>query len=240
MSMANQPRYAIIEDGSTFHITWQCHNRDWLLKQDWTKKIYYDLLVKYKDRYKVSFYSYCFMDNHPHLTGYCENKRLLSNMFRTVNSLFAKSYNKFAKRRGQVVMDRFKSPRIQTDVDLLKVMQYIDLNPIRAGKVRHPKDYRWTSFHHYAYGKEDPLITPAPSYLSLGSTAKERQSIYLEMIENILKDDWKKKKPYSSIPFIGNPDWVITKTKQLREIQAEKRQKWRECFQKEFGDLRSG
>ncbi len=34
-------------------------------------------------------------------------------------------------------MDRFKSPVIETDVDLLKVMTYIDLNPKRAIEADH-------------------------------------------------------------------------------------------------------
>lgn len=225
--MANQPRYAIIEDGSTFHITWQCHNKDWLLEEDWAKSIYYNLLKKYKDDYKIKIYSYCFMSNHPHLTGQCESKILLSDFFRLVNSLFAKAYNKRVGRRGQVVMDRFKSPRIETDADLLKVMRYIDLNPNRAGMVKHPKEYRWSSYQYYAYGKKDELISPAPSYLKLGNTARERQKAYREMVIEVLKADWREKKPYSSIPFIGNPDWVKLKLKELSRIRKRKREMWR-------------
>lgn len=225
--MANQPRYFIIDDGSTFHVTWQCHNKDWLLKTEWAKKIYHSLLLKYKDRYKVQIYSYCFMSNHPHLTGFCENKKLFSDFFRIVNSLFARMYNKRTQRRGQVVMDRFKSPRIETDADLLKVMTYIDLNPKRARMVRHPIEYQWSSFHYYAHGKNDPLITPAPSYLGLGKTDAERQKVYLGLLEEILKNDWKEKKPYSSAPFIGNPDWVIQKTQRLKEAQNLRYRIWK-------------
>src|SRR3990167_8208079 len=183
--MANQPRYAIIEDHSTFHVTWKCHNHSWLLKSNWAKKLYYNLLLKYKDRYQVKIYSYCFMSNHHHLTGFCQNKKLFSDFFRIVNSQFAKISNRQIKRRGQVVMDRFKSPRIQTDTDLLKVMFYIDLNPKRARMVPHPQDYSWSSFHYYAYGKENPLLTPAPSYLKLALTPQERQKVYLAMVEEI-------------------------------------------------------
>src|SRR3989338_11405826 len=112
--MPTCPRYMIIEDHSYFHVTWQCHNKDFLLHFDWAKKLYYELLCQFKDRYKIQIYSYCFMSNHPHITGYCEEKELFSDFFRIVNSLFARTYNKMMKRRGQVVMDRFKSPKIET------------------------------------------------------------------------------------------------------------------------------
>lgn len=224
--MANLPRYAIIENASTFHVTWQCHNKDWLLKDDWAKKIYYDLLLKYKKTYQVLIYSYCFMSNHPHLTGFCFDKNLFSDFFRTVNSCFAKAINRELKRRGQVVMDRFKSPRIESDNDLLKVMTYIDLNPKRAKMVKHPKYNSCSSFAHYAYGKKDELIDEAPSYTQLGKTPDERQRVYLKLVDEIIKNDWEKREPYSSVNFIGNPDWVIKKSKALHKECEKKRKKW--------------
>lgn len=237
--MANLPRYALIHDSCVWHVTWQCHNKDWLLEPDWAKKIYYNLLLKYKDRYRVSIYSYCFMSNHPHMTGFCEDKNLFSDFFRVVNSLFAKTYNKNMGRRGQVVMDRFKSPRIQTDGDLIKVMLYNDLNPKRAHMVLHPQDYRWSSFHYYAYGKKDSLITPAPSYLGLGFNDEQRQEAYLAMIEEILKADWKEKKPYSSACFIGNPDWVKDRSKQLAAMCYAKHRAWQERYRERFNNSSS-
>ncbi len=221
--MANIPRYAIIGDNSVFHVTWQCHNKDWILQTDWAKQLYYDLLLKFKDKYGIQIYSYAFMSNHPHMTGKCQDKKLFSDFFRVVNSMFAKSYNKIVGRRGQVVMDRFKSPRIESDVDLLKVMQYIDLNPKRASMVAHPKDFKWSSYRFYAYGEVDELLTPAPSYLALAKTSQERQTIYRDLVAEILKNDWHEKRNYSSIRFIGNPDWVINQTKQLNLIVSAKR-----------------
>ena len=125
-------------------------------------------------------------------------------------------------------MDRFKSPRIQTDADLLKVMVYIDMNPKRAHMVENPRDYEWTSYHYYAHGKGNPLITPAPSYLALGFTNEERQKSYRALIDEILKNDWKQRKPYSSVPFIGNPDWVIRKNQELKKIELQNKEKWKE------------
>jgi REP-associated tyrosine transposase len=233
--MPSQPRYAIIGDRSTFHVTWQCHNKDWLLESDWAKRLYYNLLLQFKERYRIQIYSYCFMSSHPHLTGFCESKKLLSDFFRIVNSLFARKFNKRVKRRGQVVMDRFKSPVIQTEVDHLKVMFYNDLNPKRAHMVKHPKEYGWSSFHYYAYGREDRLITAAPSYLSLGSKPMERRRNYLKLIEEILKNDWKEKRPYSSIPFIGDPNWVTHRILELRQIRKHRKERWRELFNLKFG-----
>ncbi|MFO1464067.1 MAG: hypothetical protein U1F66_09825 [bacterium] len=113
-------------------------------------------------------------------------------------------------------------------------MFYIDLNPKRAGMVKHPKEYRWTSFHYYAFGEDDPLITPAPSYLNPGNTSRLRRKNYLVMIPRILKNDWKEKHPYSSTPFIGNPDWVSARMEQLKAFQRLKRKSWLARFRERF------
>lgn len=216
------PRYQIIFDDAFFHVTWQCHNKDWLLRWDWAKRLYYDLLLKYKDKYGVQIYSYCLMDNHPHLSGKLGNKEDFSAFFRIVNSVFARVVNKRLKRRGQLVMDRFKSPQIQDDEHLLTVMAYIDLNPYRAGKVRHPKGNQWSSFGYYAYGEEDKLITPAPSYLALAETDITRQKMYREMVTELMLH--KKELDISHTYFIGNPDWVVRKYKEMKAALSSKRE----------------
>lgn len=154
------------------------------------------------------------MDNHPHLSGHLENKEDFSAFFRIVNGMFARLVNKRIKRRGQLVMDRFKSPQIENDRHLLAVMTYIDLNPCRAGKFKHPKENKWSSFAYYAYGKEDKLITPAPSYLALGNTNEARQRAYCEMVNALLEQPREINISYTY--FIGDPDWVVAKYKELK------------------------
>nr|HPQ81578.1 transposase [bacterium] len=211
--MAYLPRYEIICDDSYFHVTWQCHNRDWLLQWDWAKRAYYDLLLKYKDKYGVEIYSYSLMDNHPHLTGRLQERERFSAFFRVVNSQFARVVNRQLGRRGQVVMDRFKSPVIESDDHMLTVMAYVDLNQHRAGKVGHPRDNEWSSYGYYAYGKADPLVTPSPSYLALGGTAGERRAEYRAIVGALIEH--RRLMNISHTYFIGDPDWVLKKYREL-------------------------
>ena len=218
--MAYLPRYEIICDDAYFHVTWQCHNKDWLLQWDWAKRAYYNLLLKYKDKYGIEIYSYNFMDNHPHLAGHLRSKELFSAFFRVVSSQFARIINKQLKRRGQVVMDRFKSPMIESDNHMLTVMAYVDLNQHRVGKVRHPGDNDWSSYQYYAYGKEDPLITPSPSYLALGRSQCERQREYRAIVEGVMQ--YRDMLNISHTYFIGDPEWVLKKYRELCERLGRK------------------
>ena len=41
---------------------------------------------------------------------------------------------------------RFKSCLTKEDSYVISCYRYIELNPVRAGMVAHPADYRWTSY----------------------------------------------------------------------------------------------
>lgn len=211
--MAYIPRCEIIHDDAHFHVTWQCHNNKPLLRWDWAKQAYYNLLLKYKTKYGIDIYSYNFMDTHPHLTGHLSDTGRFSAFFKVVNSQFARIVNKRLKRRGQVVMDRFKSPLIESDKHMLNAMAYIDLNPHRAKKVSHPSENTWSSYFYYADGKDDPLITPSPSYLALGRNPIERRREYMAIVEGLMQN--RKEMNITRTHFIGNPDWVVKKYREL-------------------------
>jgi len=223
--MARIPRKWIITDDCLFHVTWQCHNKSWLLKCQWAKKLYYQLLLRYKKKYEVTFFSYAFMDNHIHLSGRLKSLDQLSSFFRVVNSMFAKEINQRMGRFGQVVRDRFKSPCLETERDLIQEMIYHDLNEVRAGKTIHPQDNEFSSYSHYAYGKTDPLLSDPEIYLQLGRTSAERQEAYRGMVEEILRTAPRKKNgKYTKQHFIGDPHWVTEKYEGLKKIRREQKQ----------------
>ena len=69
---------------------------------------------------------------------------------------------------------------------VLACYRYIELNPVRAGMVFHPGDYRWSSHGRNADGRHDPRITPHATYLTLGPTDTERLPAYRCMFDTAL------------------------------------------------------
>ncbi|MCP5516094.1 MAG: transposase [Verrucomicrobiales bacterium] len=60
---------------------------------------------------------------------------------------FSRWYNRRHKRFGTLWAERFKSLLVEDTPEVVeKVAAYIDLNPVRAGRVRDPKDYRWSGY----------------------------------------------------------------------------------------------
>ena len=69
----------------------------------------------------------------------------LSEFVREIKVGFARYYNKKHNRRGYFWGDRFKSVIVDKGETLINCLAYIDLNPLRAGIVSRPEDYRWNS-----------------------------------------------------------------------------------------------
>ncbi len=64
---------------------------------------------------------------------------------------------------------------------------------IQRGNNREPcfftkADYRWSSYAANAQGQQDPIVTPHPSYLALGSSAGKRQKAYRELFRQPMEN----------------------------------------------------
>jgi putative transposase len=68
-------------------------------------------------------------------------------------------------------------------------MRYIELNPVRAGMVDHPREYRWSSYHANAYGKLAALVTPHKLYEALSTDEAERKKYYRAMFSGHIDDE---------------------------------------------------
>jgi len=64
---------------------------------------------------------------------------------------------------------------------VLGCYRYIELNPVRAGMVAHPAEYRWSSYRMNAQGDFSSLIKPQGHYLGLGPDDCKRQGNYQEL-----------------------------------------------------------
>jgi len=59
---------------------------------------------------------------------------------------FTQCFNRAHSRTGRLWEDRFKSVIVEDGVAAKTISAYIDLNPVRAGMVKDPADYRWSSY----------------------------------------------------------------------------------------------
>jgi hypothetical protein len=77
---------------------------------------------------------------------------------RNIQSGFALWYNRNNNRRGRFWADRFKSVYLENEAAVLDCMLYVELNPVRAGLVERPEDWRGSSIFLREIGKTDWLM----------------------------------------------------------------------------------
>ncbi|SDB01707.1 REP element-mobilizing transposase RayT [Desulfonatronum thiosulfatophilum] len=68
----------------------------------------------------------------------------LGAFMKDIKQGFTRYFNKHRNRKGFFWGDRFKSVIVQEGASLVNLLAYVDLNPVRAGLVRKPEDYRWS------------------------------------------------------------------------------------------------
>jgi putative transposase len=153
----------------------------------------------------MEIYSYSVMDTHPHVQSHSTLGQVaFSRFWQVVNYRFARWHNRIHGSRGQVVMDRMSSGQVEAADHQLAVMRYGDLNAVRAGLVKSPKQWAWSSYRHYAFGEPNALITDAPAYLALAATAAERRKAYVHLFMQKLARAFCVHRPdLVSAPFIG-------------------------------------
>ena len=208
--MARIPRVLLVGENTTNHCTWRSHGHALVLDSDEARLKFLELLAKYAPKFGILILSYCLMGTHPHVQVRATlGQQAFSAFWKAVNWCFAHWSNRRTGGRGQVVMERLRSPQIQDGRHQLEVMRYGDLNPVRAGLVRSASAWRWSSHRHYAYGEKNELITDAPEYLALGSNGPQRRKAYLHLFARKLIDRLLcRRSDLVEAPFVGDELWV--------------------------------
>jgi len=108
----------------------------------------------------------------------------LSEFVREIKVGFTRYYNKRHNRRGYFWGGRFKSVIVEKGETLINCLAYIDLNPIRAGLVERPEDYRWNSlgYHVQTDNKDNFLSTDFGLKEFNVKSEKERIRLYRKYV----------------------------------------------------------
>ncbi len=160
------------------HITTRCNNKESLITDDYAFQQYLNILKKCKEEHGFLLYDYVIMHNHTHLLIKLAVTESISTIMHSINRWYARWYNEHYERNGHFWEDRFYGELVKDDVQLLAVMRYIDLNPVRAGLCKDPAEWLYSGAHSYLKEEKDDLIDKSETYINLGLTNEERQKAY--------------------------------------------------------------
>jgi len=180
--MPRKPRFYL--SGVPAHAIQRGHNREPIFFKEADYREYLKILKKVADHYECQIHAYVLMTNHVHLLVTPAKKNGISLMFQSIGRLYVTYINKTYNRSGTLWEGRHKGNIIETDSYFMTCMKYIELNPVRAGIVKDPKDYYWSSYAANAYGKPNAIITVHELYSSSGSTNNERLENYRSFVSD--------------------------------------------------------
>ena len=171
------PRYlrALVQ-GYPHHIIQRGHDRQPVFAEDRDFGVYLENLNEQLDILNISLFSYCLMTNHVHLLVQPERDGAdLSRLMRVVAARQTRHVNRLEDRIGTLWAGRFKCSIVDSEKYLLACCRYIELNPVRAGMVRDPGDYSWSSYRQ-RIGLIVPTVVLAPIPIERIGEGREEDS----------------------------------------------------------------
>jgi putative transposase len=191
--MSGMARYArqTIAD-IPYHIINRGNNHQVIFFRKDDYKSFLDSLELAKEKYPCKIYSFILMSNHIHLllepVGEGPN---LAYFMKHISQRHGQYINKYYSRTGTLWEGRYKSSAVSTDRYLLACSRYIEMNCVRAGIVKKPEEYDYSSYKGKIGLKTIRWLDFDPLYADLGKTVEDRQRKYQDWIqESIPKGEW--------------------------------------------------
>ena len=200
--MARLPRFII--PGQPQHVIQRGNNREPVFVSEDDYLFYRDKLVAACNKHKCEICAYVFMTNHVHLLITPQTDQGISKVMQMLGRYYVQYFNYTYQRTGTLWEGRYKATLIDTERYLLTCCRYIELNPVRAGMVKHPSEYPWSSYACNALGQEDALVTPHELYRKLGKNPKIRETRYRSLFDAQIDD-----KTLEEIREATNKAWVL-------------------------------
>lgn len=167
--------------GIAWHIIQRGNNRSVCFFAEEDYRCYLDHLTELSERLGCAVHAYVLMTNHVHLLLTPGKPESAGLMMKHLGQRYVQYVNRVYRRSGTLWEGRYRSCLTQAEDYVLACYRYIEMNPVRAGMVTHPRFYRWSSYHANGEGRRDALITPHEQYVRLGRVAEARMQAYREL-----------------------------------------------------------
>jgi len=187
----NMPRTSRkLSASKIYHVMIRGNERKALFHDDEDRAWFISMLLSKKRKFKFILYAYCLMDNHVHLV-INEGGDQISRIMKGIQVSYAYYFNKKYARVGHLFQDRFRSEVIENDRYLLATIRYVHQNPVKAGMIKHPSEYLWSSYNHYLgnnkqYTKD--MIDLKPILLMFSQEKGQALQIFVDFSNQTIED----------------------------------------------------
>lgn len=148
----------VVVPGCPHHIIQRGNRKQQVFFYDEDRELYLSLLKHYSKKAGLNIWSYCLMDNHVHIIAAPTEVTSLRKGFAETHRRYTLEINRREGWSGYLWHGRFISFPMDEKY-LYCAMRYVELNPVRAGLVKRPEDYPWSSARVRVLKQKDELLS---------------------------------------------------------------------------------
>jgi len=116
------------------------------------------IIQHYKRIFFFKIFGYCLMPNHIHLIIQPREPQDLAEIMQRLTQVYTAWFNAKYNKCGHLWQGRFKNMIVNKDAYFLNCISYIEANPVRAGIVKSPGEYSWSSYRSRVFGNKDGIL----------------------------------------------------------------------------------
>ena len=160
----------IVVPGLPHHVTQRGNRREQVFFSDDDYLAYMDLLAEALETSANQIWAWCLMPNHVHLIVVPDDEDGIRATVSNAHRRYAARINARNRWTGHFWQGRYGSV-VMDEAHLHNALAYVTLNPVRAGLVERPEQWRWSSVHAHLAGRDDAITTVAPVLSRFGDFA---------------------------------------------------------------------
>jgi putative transposase len=226
-------------DGAFYHVTSRGNARQKIFLSDKDYPAFMEIFQEIIKRQGWIVPSYCLMGNHYHLLIETPRPNLSQGM-RQLNGIYTQRFNRLHKRSGHIFQGRYKAFLVEKESYLLELSRYIVLNPVRAGMVKSPEEWEWSSYCLTAGIKNTKGTYNTDSLLSHFSKDRKRaQNAFIRFVKDGMGKESPLKEARGGI-LLGSDEFIMRWRSVLgnknKEIPRQQRYAARPSLQEIFQD----
>jgi putative transposase len=164
--------------GQSVHLIRRGINRCTIFRDEVERGVFVTMFKDAAAKYGLSVHAFVLMDTHYHALVTPLGPDALTETTRSLNERYVRYVNHKYDRVGTLWTNAPTTIAIDTDQYWLTCLRYIEQNPLRAGMVLDPGEYRWSSYRTHAFGERSEWLVEHELYRRLGRTPEERQTAY--------------------------------------------------------------
>jgi len=195
--MPRKPRVFI--EGGIYHVHCRTSRGEAVFVDEAEAAAFVDVLRRVKERDGLVLFAWALMSNHYHLALRTAEVPLWRSMA-SIQGLTTKGFNRRRRVYGPLWQGRYKARIVEDERYLHQLLAYIHLNPVSAGLVEDPSEYRWSGHREIIGGDGRGLVAVDEVLMMFGDNRRAARRSYLKSLNATGASAWVGEEP-SKLPW---------------------------------------